>query len=86
MHSVDLRDGQMRRGKIISMRDTQATVLEDATKRTWKVPCVSKQSYSVSNFATSTFCSAVHNEMSRAFGLRQFFQSSAGSKIARIRW
>jgi hypothetical protein len=42
---VDFRDGQMRRGKIIAMRDTQATVLEDGTKRTWKIPCVAMQGY-----------------------------------------
>ena len=40
---VDFRDGQMRRGKIIAMRDTQATVLEEGTKRTWKIPCLSMQ-------------------------------------------
>jgi hypothetical protein len=40
---VDFRDGQMRRGKIIAMRDTQATVLEEGTKRTWKIPCLSVQ-------------------------------------------
>ena len=43
---VDFRDGQMRRGKIIAMRDTQATVLEDGTKRTWKIPSLSMQGYS----------------------------------------
>ena len=37
---VDFRDGQMRRGKIIAIKDTQATVLEEGTKRTWKIPCV----------------------------------------------
>ena len=42
---VDFRDGQMRRGKIIAMRDTQATVLEQGTKRTWKIPCVAMQGY-----------------------------------------
>ena len=42
---VDFRDGQMRRGKIIAMRDTQATVLEAGTKRTWKIPCVAMQGY-----------------------------------------
>ena len=42
---VDFRDGQMRRGKIIAMRDTQATVLEEATKRTWKIPCLAMQGY-----------------------------------------
>jgi hypothetical protein len=31
---VDFRDGQMRSGKIIAMKDTQATVLEEGTKRT----------------------------------------------------
>ncbi|MDL2338560.1 MAG: hypothetical protein QFE16_12030, partial [Pseudomonadota bacterium] len=40
---VDFRDGQMRRGKIIAMRDTQATVLEAGTQRTWKMPCVAMQ-------------------------------------------
>lgn len=43
---VDFRDGQMRRGKIIAMRDTQATVLEDGTRRTWKIPCLAMQGYS----------------------------------------
>ncbi len=42
---VDFRDGQLRSGKIIAFRDTQATVLEQGTKRTWKVPCVSMQGY-----------------------------------------
>ena len=42
---VDFRDGQMRSGKIIAFRDTQATVLEQGTKRTWKIPCLSMQGY-----------------------------------------
>ncbi len=42
---VDFRDGQIRRGKIIAMRDMQATVLEEGTKRTWKIPCVAMQGY-----------------------------------------
>ena len=42
---VDFRDGQMRLGKIIAMRDTQATVMEEGTRRTWKIPCVSMQGY-----------------------------------------
>ena len=35
----------MRRGKIIAMRDTQATVLKQGTKRTWKLPCLAVQGY-----------------------------------------
>lgn len=42
---VDFRDGQLRTGKIIAFKDTQATVLERGTKRTWKIPCVSMQAY-----------------------------------------
>ena len=42
---VDFRDGQMRCGKIIAMRDTQATVLEEGTKRTWKIPCLAMHGY-----------------------------------------
>lgn len=42
---VDFRDGQLRQGKIIAFRDTQATVLEQGTKRSWKLPCVSMQGY-----------------------------------------
>jgi len=42
---VDLRDGQMRRGKIIAMNDTRASVSEDVTKRTWKNPCVAMEGY-----------------------------------------
>ena len=40
---VDFRDGQMRRGKIVAFKDTQATVVEEGTKRSWKIPCVSMQ-------------------------------------------
>ncbi len=43
---VDFRDGQMRRGKIIALRDLQATVLEDVTRRTWKIPCLAMQGVS----------------------------------------
>lgn len=46
VHFVDFRDGQMRRGKILAMRDMQATVLEEGTKRTWKLPCLAMQGYS----------------------------------------
>ena len=47
---VDFRDGQMRRGKIIAMRDTQATVLElEGTKRTWKLPCLAMQGYTAAD-------------------------------------
>jgi hypothetical protein len=42
---VDFRDGQVRIGKIIAMKDIQATVLEQGTKRTWKIPCVAMQGY-----------------------------------------
>ena len=42
---VDFRDGQMRSGKIIAFKDTQATVLEQGTKRTWKISCASMQGY-----------------------------------------
>ena len=42
---VDFRDGQKRRGKITAMRDTQATVPEEGTKRTWKIPCLATQGY-----------------------------------------
>ncbi len=35
----------MRRGKIIARRDTQATVLEEGSRRTWKIPCVAMQGY-----------------------------------------
>ena len=42
---VDFRDGQMRSGKIIAFKDTQATVLEQGTKRTWKIPCVAMQGH-----------------------------------------
>ena len=45
MQFVDFRDGQMRRGKIIALRDIQATVLEEGTKQTWKIPCVAMQGY-----------------------------------------
>ena len=46
---VDFRDGQLRSGKIIAFKDTQATVLEQGTKRTWKIPCVSMQGYNAAD-------------------------------------
>lgn len=42
---VDFRDGEVRRGKIIAMRGTQATVLEESTKRTWKIPCLAMKGF-----------------------------------------
>jgi len=35
---MDWRDGQMRVGKIIAMKDTQLTVHEDGTRSSWTVP------------------------------------------------
>jgi hypothetical protein len=42
---VDFRDGQMRKGKIVAFKDTQATVVEEGTKRNWKILCVAMQGY-----------------------------------------
>lgn len=35
---MDWRDGQMRTGKVLAMKDTQATIHEDATRNSWSVP------------------------------------------------
>ena len=35
---MDWRDGRMRLGKIIAMKDTQLTVHEDGTRSSWTVP------------------------------------------------
>lgn len=35
---LDWRDGQMRSGKVVEMRDTQVVLHEAATKREWKLP------------------------------------------------
>lgn len=35
---MDWRDGQMRTGKIIAMKDTQLTIHEDGTRSSWAVP------------------------------------------------
>jgi hypothetical protein len=35
---LDWRDGQMRSGKVVQMRDTQVTIHEATTRREWKVP------------------------------------------------
>ena len=35
---MDWRDGQMRIGKIIAMKDTQLTIHEDSTRSSWAVP------------------------------------------------
>jgi len=37
---VDFRTGHLRQGKVIAKHDTQATVLEDQVRRTWKIPYV----------------------------------------------
>jgi hypothetical protein len=38
---VDFRTGQLRQGKVIAKHPTQATVFEDAVRRSWKIPYVS---------------------------------------------
>ena len=35
---LDWRDGQMREGKVVQMRDTQVVLHEPATRREWKLP------------------------------------------------
>jgi hypothetical protein len=35
---LDYRDGQMRRGKVVALKDTQVTLHEDGTRREWKLP------------------------------------------------
>lgn len=35
---MDWRDGQMRAGKVVAMKDTQATIHEEATRNSWTVP------------------------------------------------
>jgi hypothetical protein len=35
---LDWRDGQMREGKVVQMRDTQVVLHEAATRREWKLP------------------------------------------------
>ncbi|MDB5751449.1 MAG: hypothetical protein JWP65_1870 [Ramlibacter sp.] len=35
---LDRRDGQMRSGKVVDLRDTQLVLHEPATKREWKLP------------------------------------------------
>jgi hypothetical protein len=37
---VDHRSGQVRHGTLIARHDTQATVLEEGVRRTWKIPYV----------------------------------------------
>ncbi|HSI61037.1 MAG TPA: hypothetical protein VLA16_26000, partial [Ideonella sp.] len=37
---IDYRTGQIRHGKLIARHDTQATVLEESVRRTWKIPYV----------------------------------------------
>lgn len=35
---LDYRDGQMRSGKVVALKDTQATLHEAGTRREWKLP------------------------------------------------
>ena len=41
VHFVDFRSGQLRQGKVIAKHPTQATVFEEAVRRSWKIPYVS---------------------------------------------
>lgn len=40
VHFIDHRTGQVRQGKLVARHDTQATVLEESIRRTWKIPYV----------------------------------------------
>jgi hypothetical protein len=40
---MDWRDGQMRTGKILAMKDTQATIHEDGTRNSWSVPYAARR-------------------------------------------
>jgi hypothetical protein len=35
---LDWRDGQMRNGRVVAMKDTQVTLHEEGTRREWKLP------------------------------------------------
>jgi hypothetical protein len=35
---MDWRDGRMRTGKVVAMKDTQVTIQEDSTRSSWGVP------------------------------------------------
>lgn len=35
---LDYRDGQMRSGKVVALKDTQVTLHEEGTRREWKLP------------------------------------------------
>lgn len=35
---LDWRDGQMRNGKVVAMKDSQVTLHEEGTRREWKLP------------------------------------------------
>jgi hypothetical protein len=35
---LDWRDGQMRSGKVVALKDTQLVIHEDGTRREWKLP------------------------------------------------
>jgi hypothetical protein len=35
---LDWRDGQLRNGKVVAMKDTQVTLHEEGTRREWKLP------------------------------------------------
>ena len=35
---LDWRDGRMRTGKVVALKDTQVTLHEDGTRREWKLP------------------------------------------------
>jgi hypothetical protein len=35
---LDYRDGQMRSGKVVALKDTQLTLHEEGTRREWKLP------------------------------------------------
>ena len=50
---LDWRDGQMRNGKVVAMKDTQVTLHEEGTRREWKLPYAAVESPSPASAAAS---------------------------------
>ncbi|SFP50465.1 hypothetical protein SAMN05216567_1324 [Variovorax sp. OK605] len=51
---LDWRDGQMRNGKVVAMKDTQVTLHEEGTRREWKLPYAAVEPPSPASATAST--------------------------------
>ncbi len=53
---LDWRDGQMRHGKVVAMKDTQVSLQEEGTRREWKLPYAAVEAPDAASAAAPAAC------------------------------